>query len=337
VFGNASNNHWQYNLAAFSLLEKDTNSDLNTFESRHQRVYVANVYHQDTFRHGYTLQASYHRSEDRASEEFHYDLNGFLVRPARIGTPRLHDITANYLGLAGDGHLGRLNLSHAAYYAFGTDEDHPLGGHQDIRAGMAALEASVDKDWMRWKATLVYASGDDDATDGSAHGFDSIYDSSNFAGGPFSFWVRSGIALTQTAVLLKTPGSLLPDLRSSKFEGQANFVNPGLLLAGLSLDADLTPKLRGVLNANYLRFDKTGALDLLLFQPGIRKSIGVDLGGGFVYRPLLNENIVITAGVTGLLSGSAFEDLFTSTCATGACGNANKKLWNAFAVIRLAY
>jgi RNase P/RNase MRP subunit p29 len=337
LFGNASNNRWQYNLAGFDLLEKDTNSDLNTFEKREQRVYVANVFHQDTFTKGYTLSLSYHRSEDRAAEEFHFDKNGFLVRPARIGSPRLHEVTANYVGLAGDGHLGKINVSHAAYYAFGTDEDHGVGGHQDIRAGFGALEASIDKDWTRFKATVVYASGDDDPLDGKANGFDSIYDSSNFAGGPFSFWVRSGIALTQTAVLLKAPGSLLPDLRSNKFEGQANFVNPGIMIAGLGLDADLTPKLRGIVNANYLRFDKTGNLDLLLFQPGIRKSIGIDLGAGFLYRPLLNENVVITAGVTGLLPGKAFEDIFTSTCATGVCGSGNKKLWNAFAVIKLTY
>jgi len=183
----------------------------------------------------------------------------------------------------------------------------------------------------------VYASGDDDPLDGKGKGFDSIYDNSNFAGGPFSFWVRSGIALTQTAVLLKAPGSLLPDLRSNKFEGQANFVNPGIMIAGLGLDADLTPKLRGIVNANYLRFDKTGNLDLLLFQPGIRKNIGLDLGAGFLYRPLLNENIVITAGVTGLIPGSGFEDIYTSSCATGVCGSGNKKLWNAFAVIKLTY
>jgi hypothetical protein len=47
--------------------------------------------------------------------------------------------------------------------------------------------------------------------------------------------------------------------------------------------------------------------------------------------------VVITAGVTGLIPGSAFEDIFTSTCATGVCGSGNKKLWNAFAVIKLTY
>ena len=56
-----------------------------------------------------------------------------------------------------------------------------------------------------------------------------------------------------------------------------------------------------------------------------------------LWRPLLSENVLITAGVTGLLPGAAFEDLFTSSCATGACGASNQKLWNAFAVIKLAY
>ncbi len=41
LFGNASNNRWQYNAAYFDLLEKDTNSDLNTFEKREQKVAIA--------------------------------------------------------------------------------------------------------------------------------------------------------------------------------------------------------------------------------------------------------------------------------------------------------
>ena len=93
-------------------------------------------------------------------------------------------------------------------------------------------------------------------------------------------------------------------------------MNPGLLLVNAAVDLDLTPKLKGVINANYLRFHKTGALQDLLFQPNIRKNIGIDLGAGVLYRPLLNENIVIQAGFTALLPGSAFDDLFSSTCAT---------------------
>ena len=41
------------------------------------------------------------------------------------------------------------------------------------------------------------------------------------------------------------PDSLVPDLRTSKIEGQANFVNPGLFLYNAGVDVDITPKLRG--------------------------------------------------------------------------------------------
>jgi hypothetical protein len=341
LFGNADTNRWSYNLAVFDQLEKDTNSELNTLERRHQQVAVANVFRQDVFRLGYQLTLSYHLNRDRASDELHYDKNHFLVRPARIGSPSLHDVTTHYVGLAGDGHLGRLNLSHAAYFVFGTDGQNPLGrrfdAEQEVRAGMAALELSVDRDWARFKLTGFFATGDGDAEDATAAGFDAIQDDPNFAGGPFSFWVRSGIPLTQTAVLLKSPNSLVPSLRSSKFEGQANHVNPGLVLAGVGADIDLTPKVRAILNANFLQFHRTGAMELLLFQPEIRKSIGIDLGGGFLWRPLLNENIVVAGGVTALLPGSGFEDLFSSSCSTAGCGAESRTLGNAFVQLRLTY
>jgi hypothetical protein len=260
------------------------------------------------------------------------------VRPAKIGSVRPHEVKPQYVGMAGDGHVGRLNVSEAFYYAFGEDSDHPLADRKvDISAALAAVELSIDKDWARFKVSGFFATGDDEATDDKAKGFDSIYDGSNFAGGPFSFWSRSGIALTQTGVLLKTPGSLLPDLRSSKFEGQANFVNPGILLVNAAADLELTPKLKAVLNANYLRFHKTGALSYLLFQPGIRKEIGLDLGAGFLWRPLLNENVVITAGLTGLVPGKGFDDIYSSICGVPGCGADSKKLWNTFVQIKLTY
>ena len=336
LFGNFGNNRWQYNVAYFDLLEKETNSELNTFEPREQTVAIANVYRQDTFTLGYTLSASVHHTIDEASQ--HYDANGFLVRPAKIGDVVPHEVKATYVGLAGDGHFGRWNVSHAAYWAFGTDEYHGLTGHEiDIDAKMAALELSVDKDWVRLRGAAFYATGDGDGEDEKGTGFDSIYDFSNFAGGNFSFWSRSGIPLTQTGVLLKGPGSLLPSLRSNKFEGQANFVNPGIMLANLSTDIEITPKLRAVLNANYLRFAQTGALDLLLFQPEIGKSIGIDLGGGFLYRPDLNENIVITAGASGLVPGGGFKDIYSSACDTPGCGADTKKLYNVFLNVKLTY
>ena len=50
------------------------------------------------------------------------------MRPALIGDVRPHAIKVGYLGLSGDGHLGRLNLTHAYYYAFGRDDRNPIAG-----------------------------------------------------------------------------------------------------------------------------------------------------------------------------------------------------------------
>ena len=344
LFGNYGNNRWQYNVAGFDLLEKETNSELNIVkgltdrdERREQKVLIANLTRQDFLTLGYTITGSFHWSNDEAT--LHYDENGFLVRPAPVGRPVPHEVKSRYLGLAGDGHVGRLNLSHALYYAYGQDELNVVAGREvEIRAWLGALEASIDRDWLRFKATLFYASGDSEPLDERAEGFDSIYDNSNFAGGPFSFWSRSAIALTQTKVFLKVPGTLLPSLRSNKFEGLASFVNPGLQLAGLAVDAELTPKLRGLLNANYLRFDATEPLETLLFQPNLEKSIGVDLGLGVLYRPLLSENVVLTAGITGLLPGKGFDRIYSSVpCGAPGCGFESRKLYNVFALLRLQY
>jgi hypothetical protein len=336
LFGNAASNRWQYNAAFFDLLEKETNSELNTFERREQQVVVANVYRQDFLARGYTLSLSYHWSRDKGS--VHYDANDFLVRPAKIGSAQPHEVEAHYVGFAGDGHLGRINLSHAFYWVFGTDSLQPIEGRPvDVSAPMAALELSLDRDWARVRLSGFFASGDDDPRDGKGRGFDAVYDNPNFAGGPFSFWTRSGIALTQTGVLLKAPGSLLPSLRANKFEGQASYVNPGLLLFGAGLDLQLTPKLRASLNANYLRFHETGSLSFLLFQPDIRKDVGVDLGGGLLYRPLLSENIVVLAGFAGLFSGQGFDDLYSSTCGVPGCGASSPKLYNGFVQLKLSF
>ncbi len=344
LFGNAASNRWSYNVAGFDLLEKETNSELNTAEKRNQRVLIANVFRQDTFAKGYTLEASFHYSKDDpfradAEEQFHYDTNGILVRPAPVGLPTPHVVTSKYVGLAGDGHLGRLNVSHAFYYAFGQDDLNVVAGRAvDIKAWLGAAELSFDRDWARFKLSGFWASGDDKPLDNEAKGFDSIYDKPNFAGGDFSFWNRSAIALLQTKVLLKPPDTLLPDLRSNKFEGQANFVNPGIRLVGLDVDLDLTPKLKAVLNGNYLWFDKIEPLQTLEFQRDLQKSIGIDWGAGLLYRPLLNENIVFTAGITGLVPSRGFSLIYESApCGTPGCGFDSRKLLNGFVNVKLTY
>jgi hypothetical protein len=333
IFGNLRSNRINYNLAYFYFLEKDTNSGLNTFDPRHQQVGVANVYIQDFLTKGYTTEFSFHSNFDQA--EIHYDKNGFLVRPAPIGAvvaangiPKPHTIRSYYLGWTGNGHIRRLNINHAFYQALGTDDFNPVAARAvDINAQMGALELSVDRDWLRFRISGFWASGDSEKRvgptrrSGTARGFDSIVDDTQFAGGPFSFFDREGIRLTGTGVALVTPFSLLPSLRSSKEEGQSNFVNPGVRVYNAGIDADVTTKLRGFLNASYLQFDRTEPLAYLLFQSPVHRGIGTDFGLGVSYRPPLTENIVLTTGVSALVPDAGLRNIYDSRVLVSAFAN----------------
>ncbi|HUJ39981.1 MAG TPA: carboxypeptidase-like regulatory domain-containing protein [Candidatus Acidoferrales bacterium] len=328
IFGTASSDKWEYNAAYFNLLEKNTNSELNTFERRDQQVLIANVYRQDFFKKGYTAEFLIAWNKDDGG--LHYDDNGFLVRPSPVGLVIgqgsgtnifTHGIRVGYFGWLGNGHFGRYNITHAFFEAVGRDSLNPLAGRKvTVNAQFAALELSKDYDWVRFRVSGLFASGDANPRDGRANGFDSIVDEMNFAGGIFSFFQRESIRLTSTGVSLNPGGTLLPDLRSNKDEGQANYVNPGIIVINTGADFDVTPKLRAFLNLNYLRFDRTEPLELLLFQQNIRHDIGLDYGIGFRYRPPLSENIVLTFGAAGLSPGSGFTDVYQS-----------RQYWSVFA------
>jgi len=346
VFGALDNNRVQFNGAYFSMLEKDTNSGLNRFDTRHQNVYIANIFRQDFIRKGYTIQGSFHYNDDRRGVKF--DRNGFLVRPALIGDARPHAVKVGYLGFSGDGHLGRLNLSHSYYFVFGHDEHNPIAGRRvDVRSNLVAAEASVDRDYLRFKGSFLFAQGDRNATDDRGSGFDAIFDDPNFVGGQFSFWVRNGIRLTQTGVGLVQPNSLLPSLRSSKTQGQANFVNPGIFIYNAGVDVELTQRIKAVFNANYLRFHRTEPLELVLFQNRIRHDIGFDYSLGVAYRPFLINNFTMTFGAATLQTGRGFRDIFTDrnrNCPPGVedfCEpdviSPKKALYTLFAQVKLVF
>ena len=325
-FGNWGRNRNQWNVAWFDQLEKDTNSELNLTHRRNQQVFIANWYRQDTLTLGYTVTASFHANHDRNDELF-YDENGFLVRPSPIGVVAPHEVKAYYAGFGGDGHWGRLNVTHQFYQAWGTDELNGIAGRPvDINAQFGAVEASVDRDWYRLKGTFLYASGDDDPFDDTARGFDSIFDEPNIVGGPFSFWNREGLRVAQTLVGLVGRQSVLPSMRTSKTEGQANFVNPGIFMYSVGVDAELTRKLRLFGNTTFLRFDKTKVLEAVLFQREIDKAIGLDYGVGVEYRPWLNDNVVVQSGVSFLTPSEGFKNILTSDA-----------LYTPFVVLTLKY
>jgi hypothetical protein len=334
IFGDLHSDRIEYNAAYFQFLEKNTNSGLNTLDRRHQQVVLGNIYLQDFFFPGYTAEFVAAWNKDDAS--IHYDDNGFLVRPAPVGNvvnqnpgagPIPHAIRVGYFGWLGSGHIHRINLSHAFYQAVGEDTFNPIAGRPvTVNAQLAAAEISYDRDWVRYRVSTFYTSGDANPRDGRARGFDSILDLDAFAGGLFSFWNREGFRLTGSGVLLTTPGSLIPSLRASKDEGQANFVNPGIFLLNAGADLDITPKLKGFVNANFLRFERTESLEYILLQAPIRHAIGVDYGTGVSFRPPLSENIVLTSGAAMLTPGAGFRDIY-----------GGKTLFSLFGSVKLTF
>src|SRR6266542_774166 len=336
IFGNYDNNRWQYNIAAFDMLEKDTYSDLNEFSRRQQQIYVANVFRQDLIWKGYTGELSFLANFDNASR--HYDKNRFITRPAPIGTVADHYVQAYYIGWTGDGHIGWLNIDHAFYQVFGEEGLNGIAGKRvEISAQMAALELSVDKDWLRHKFSIFYASGDHDPTNEHATGFDTVFDR------PFSFFSHQGFNLAGTAVNFKQRDSLVVDFRTSKSEGQSNFVNPGAFIVGYGLDADITPKLRGFVNVNYIRTVDTATTELVLFTNHASNDFAFDCSAGFQWRPLLTENIVVTAGAGFLIPRQGYKDIYRANTQPvfgfpgPPAGHVDDFLYSAIVTLTLTY
>ncbi|MEX2326826.1 MAG: hypothetical protein WD558_03780, partial [Pseudomonadales bacterium] len=197
LFGTRRNNVFQYNLAWFRRIEKDTNSGLNdvTQSLRDDDVYVANLFWQDFPSLGFISQASILHNRNRERGSIEYDKNGFIQRPSSLFEERFagnYDVT--YLGYSGDGHLGRVNLSTSLYYAYGQKDSLRIQAvEEDIRAFFVAAEISRDFDWFRPRLSLLWASGDDDPFDRTARGFDAIFENPLFAGADTSFVIRQNV------------------------------------------------------------------------------------------------------------------------------------------------
>ena len=252
---------------------------------------------------------------------------------------------AFYFGWTGDGHIGRLNITHAYYHVVGEDDYNGLAGRKvDIDAHMAALELSYDRDWIRFKLSGFYASGDSNPTDRTARGFDSIIDNPFFIGGPFSWYTHQGFNLAGTAVNLKQRDSLIPNLRTSKTEGQSNFVNPGVFILGVGTDIDVTPKLKAFANVNHIWFAETKPIELALQTNKGRDELGLDCSLGFKFRPLLTDNIVVAAGMGFFFPGAGYRDIYRRNTQyvpgygpQDEAGKVDRFLYNAFFTVSFVY
>ena len=281
--------------AWFRRLEKDTNSGLNDIGQRLRATTSSlfNLYRQDSL--GARLHLAGRSCSTTATAKAtvadFYNDNGFLERPAVFGTGRPHNYDVTYLGYNGDGHIGRWNLTASAYYAVGTDDrGHDLRPTEDIGALFGAVEVSRDFDWVRLRASGLYASGDKDPYDGKAQGFDAVLENPQFAGADTSYWIRQAVPLIGGGgVALSMRNGVLPSLRSSREFGQSNFTNPGLHLArrgrGLRRQAGPAPDQQRQLPRVRQPVVARGAAQPAASQ---LQRIGVDASIGVQYRPLLH-------------------------------------------------
>jgi len=315
LFGNRDNNRFQFNLAAFRRLEKDTNSGLNSVfqRPRDDYVFIANAYRQDFLIPALTSQVTLVYNRNREGDNIEIDDNGFPVRPALLGNLRGRDYDVFYLGYNADGRIGRINLTASAYWALGEDRNNFFTDRPaDINAQFAAAELSYDRDWIRLRLSGLYATGDEDPYDDTEGGFDAIFENPIFAGADTSYWIRQTIPFAGGGRVVSVNGrnGILNSLRSSKEQGQSNFNNPGTMLLGLGADFDLSPEFRLSGNANHLWFENTATLENLRIEGTIPKDIGFDLSASAIYRPKATQNIVFRLSAAALVAGDGFQDLF---------------------------
>ena len=315
LFGNRDNNRFQFNLAAFWRLEKETNSGLNDISQspRNDFVLMANLYRQDFPVVGLTSQVSVTYNINRERNDVHVDTNGFPVRPALLGDLRGREYDVVYLGYAADGRIGRINLTGQVYAALGKDRNNFLTSRPaNIKAFMAAAELSYDIDWTRIRLSGLYASGDKDPYDQTEGGFDAIFENPQFAGADTSYWIRQTIPFAGggRAISINGRNGILNSLRSSKEQGQSNFTNPGTILVGLGTDFDLTPNLRVSTNVNHLWFENTKVLQVLRNEGSIPREIGFDASVSAIWRPKSSQNLVFRLSGAMLEPGRGFDNLF---------------------------
>lgn len=334
-FGNRDNNRVQFNVAAFWRLEKDTNSGLNSVVKRPRDdfVFIGNIYRQDFIFPSLTSQFTVVYNLNRESGRIEVDTNGFPVRPALLGDLRGRDYDVVYLGYNLDGRIGKLNLTGSVYGALGQDRNSFFTSRPaQIRGYFGAVEASYDRDWIRFRASALYASGDNNPFDDTETGFDAIFENPIFAGADTSYWIRQTIPFAGggRAVAVNGRNGVLNSLRSSKEQGQSNFNNPGTALVGVGIDFDLKPTLRVSANANHLWFATTEVLQTLRVEGSIPKSIGYDLSSAIIWRPKANQNLVGRLSGALLVPGSGFRDLFANN-------NRNRVYYSILANIIVSY
>jgi hypothetical protein len=311
LFGTRDANRLQYNVVVIDPDQIDAASNLlRTDEDRDQIILGANAFRQDIPILGIFMHAGAYMNRDRF----------------------LQDVDAYYLELAAEGNYAGFDFTAAFIQAFGRDELNPIAQRSvDVNAQFFAFELVRPMDWFNPRVSLMWASGDDDPTDGTARGFDAIFDNPAFAGANFAFFNRE--ALNSRGLVISNGNSFLPNLRNKAFN-PSNFVNPGLLMLTAGVDAVLSTRTVAFINYNYYEFDAPEAVEQGVrvknagLELDVSEEIGSDITIGVVYKPLIVDNVILTVGASRFFTGSGLETLINEN---------DPDLYTAFSAFTLVY
>ena len=149
----------------------------------------------------------------------------------------------------------------------------------NIRAQMAAIELSRDANWLRYRFSAFFASGDDRSIR-HGQGFDTITDNPNLAGGQFMYWTQQnrGNAGRWPQTFPRSSACCRICALSSAIAPISSI--PGSDARNGGLDMRLSPALKLVTNARLLRFANATILRSLAGAgPGFEDdAIGIDVG-----------------------------------------------------------
>jgi len=76
----------------------------------------------------------------------------------------------------------------------------------------------------------------------------------------------------------------------------------------------------------YAQFQSTATLRRILFQDAVSRGIGLDYSVGAQYRPWLNDNAIVSAGLSMFTPGAGFRQMLTGTL-----------LYSPFVMLSLTY
>jgi len=310
-FGTRDNDVYQYSAGWFRRLPKNParQNELGAGIPANDIV-MANLYIQDLGRAGLTseLVFIYDRSRARGTRIVVGDGDTTFTSGAR------HDYDVVYLGYGADGHVGTLNLTGSVYEVIGRESEGVFTARSTkVQATFAAVELSRDFDWIRVRASGLYASGDSNPTDGTSHGFDGINQTAIFAGSDSTFFIHQRVPLIANAIDLKQRDSLFPSLRSTSDSGESNFTNPGLELLGIGADLDLAPSLRVSIDASHVLFADTAPLEAILGRTDLARTVGTDTSLDAIYRPFISQNLIARLSVAKLFAAPAARTLVGSS------------------------